>query len=182
MAGEHIFCLDWDGPYDLEELIHEAEEHPEALEKWRIYTIYSHHPLYGQEVLSYIGKAIDQNVVQRLKQHKWWDGIVYVASIYDFEKLGKDWALYENADYPDAISTKKDNVEYEKNSTIVSRIEELLIYSLAPAYNTRNKKKASESKDYRVFNTGNIAQLPYEVSGYFHLEASPNPEATDKKI
>ena len=63
---EEIYEIWWHGPYNLENLKAESEEFVATL---KLYARYDDHPLYGRDVLTYIGKATKQTVITRLNQH-----------------------------------------------------------------------------------------------------------------
>ena len=159
---EIIYELHWEGPFSKKELKSYAKVEKESANIWKLYAIYDDHPLYGKDSLCYIGKAVDQSVLKRASQHDWWEEKIYVASIWEFESWQKsgDWS-YEDA---------------KTDSEIVSKLEELLIFALTPAYNKRNKSSAKFSRQSRIFNTGNLGDLPAEVSGWYAIEGSPDPD------
>ena len=161
-SKENILEVFWEGPFSKVDLNKYAKENPDNAKIWKLYAIYDDHPLYGKDVLTYIGKADKQSLNKRVNQHSWWEQKIYVASIWNFTSWHKsgDW------DYEDALVD---------SSTIV-KLEELLIFALTPAYNKRNKSSAKFSRDTRIFNTGSIGSLPAEVSGWYAIEGSPNPD------
>ena len=165
---EKILEIFWEGPFSKESLNSYATANPDAADVWKVYAIYDDHPLYGKDVLSYIGKAVKQPLQKRVNQHDWWERKIYVASIWNFSS----WQKSEDWDYDDALTDDKS----------VSKVEELLIFALTPAYNKRNKGSAKLSRDTRIFNTGSIGSLPVEVSGWYAIEGSPNPDEDEKEI
>ena len=62
MNGE-IIHIDWDGPYRIEEI----NELNDEKKDYGIYQIYGTHPVYGSNVLLYIGKADQQTFGARIK-------------------------------------------------------------------------------------------------------------------
>ncbi len=169
-AEESIYGLWWEGPYTLDELHSHATSNEMTPSAWTIYSIYSDHPLYGHNVLTYVGKSLD--VLGRLKNHnnEWWHGgVVRVASIYKFTT----WKKYYNDSYADAIIPSRQGKYNDNNGQIVSRVEELLILGLSPAYNNKNKSTANKSYDYRIFNYGSVGTVPREVSSRFWIENVP---------
>lgn len=59
--------LDWQGPYKLTEL----SKVNDYSKDYGIYQIYGFHPVYGSNVLMYIGLAAKQTFYQRIKQEGW---------------------------------------------------------------------------------------------------------------
>lgn len=58
--------IDWQGPFTLEEAL---QLHTEV--DYGLYQYYGDHPIYGQNVLLYLGSAIKQPFGKRLAQHNW---------------------------------------------------------------------------------------------------------------
>lgn len=76
--------------------------------------------------------------------------------IHDFE----NWTQSDLKGYDDIII----------DANTISQIEEILIYALAPAYNSRNKNSARNSANTRLFNTGSVGDIPMELSGLYSVE------------
>ena len=126
-----------------------------------IYQIYGSHPLYGNDVLLYIGKAQAQTFCTRIKQEGW-----------------------EITNDPNTIKVYIGRLIGEKSvskrewKTQINLAEKLLIYSHAPAYNSSNLNSLPEKEvvETTVFNWGSHRQLYPEVSGrrwsskYEHIE------------
>lgn len=152
---ETIINIHWEGPFKWEEKDqHEKDFHC-------LYQIYGHHPLYGRNVLLYIGKT-DREMPARLKEHKWADEeydrvTFYIGSLDTFESW-EDWYQHEDEDYEKA------------EQPLVLGAEQLLIYAHQPAYNTKNKETANAALGMRIFNTGRIAQLFPELSYRYFVD------------
>jgi hypothetical protein len=148
-----IYVIFWEGPFPWDK--RKGKVKPQHV----LYQIYGQHPVYGSNILLYIGMA--QDVEKRLAQHEAWicdecDNVsVRVGSLGQF----KGWQEWEKpGSYPKA-ATK-----------IVKQIEALLIYAHQPAYNTANKSSAKEiSKNIRIFNSGHYGQLLPEVSYKYYF-------------
>jgi hypothetical protein len=152
---EDIYEVYWIGPY-TDETIDEIEN--EDRKKYVLYKIYGFHPLYGHNVLLYIGKT-KRGVNIRLKEHQAWidadqlgDAKIYIASLGEFTnwEASEKITLFEQAD-----------------DSITSKIESLLIYAHQPVYNSMNKKSADSSKNIRIFNTGTHGLLFPEISSCY---------------
>ena len=142
-----LIHVSWSGPYKIEEI-----KNLKNLEvDYGVYQIYGSHPLYGSDVLLYIGKAEQQTFGERIKQEGWEDTNdpntikIYVGRLIGNEKsiIEKDW------------------------NTKISLAEKLLIYSHQPAGNSQNLNSLPERDviDVTVFNWGHYRQLYPEVSG-----------------
>lgn len=142
----HIF---WEGPWSLEGLA----EVKDTERDFGLYQIYGFHPLYGNSVLLYIGKACRQTFGQRIAQ--------------------EDWCYNEDAEniqiYVGRIAVQKSITE-EDWETKIDQAEKLLIYAHAPALNTQNTKALPEPYILKnhIFNWGCKRDLYPEVSGYRH--------------
>ena len=115
-----------------------------------IYQIYGTHPIYGRNVLLYIGMTItDLNM--RLKQHKnsWIKYEYDPVAIY----VGK---IAANSQFP--TLDESDDIE---------KAESLFIYYCAPAYNSNSLsgiKSDLRGEGIVVRNYGKIGSLPIELS------------------
>ena len=62
-----IIHIEWDGPYTIGQL----PELKNEVSDYGVYQVYGAHPVYGSNVLLYIGKADEQTFGVRLKQEDW---------------------------------------------------------------------------------------------------------------
>jgi len=67
LDNELIIHIEWDGPFKLDQL---SELNNIDID-FGIYQIYGSHPIYGADVLLYIGKADRQTFCQRIAQEEW---------------------------------------------------------------------------------------------------------------
>jgi hypothetical protein len=153
--------ITWDGPYSLEQL----ESGYKHLDSYGgLYQIYGTHPVYGSNVLLYIGKAVSQSFSKRIKQEEhWWDNPdSYNIQVYTgrlFNKVQKK--AQEKSDWIDDISLA----------------EQLLINTHMPAHNSSNINSISRKEDIlekiskvRVINWHYYRDLMPEVSGDILLD------------
>jgi len=159
MLEEKIYEVCWQGPYNPKNI--EKKIKPKDMKNLVLYKIYGSHPIYGDNILLYIGMT-EQGVGVRLNQHDYWmdeekfsKSTIYVASIGEF----KDWTN-EN--------TYKEIVFKKPKREIIERIEALLIYAHQPSHNISNKKSAKSSYNIRIFNTEKYGSLFPEVSSLFY--------------
>jgi hypothetical protein len=119
---EKIYDVFWEGPFSWDERGDKVKPHQV------LYQIYGHHPVYGSNILLYIGMT--EKGIQRLEQHESWvcdecDTMSFrLGSLGDFISW-KEWN--EPGDYEPA------------KREIVEEIEALLIDAHSPAYNSSNK-------------------------------------------
>jgi hypothetical protein len=151
---EVIYDVHWEGPFSLEDIL-TAER-----ENFVLYKIYATHPVYGRNVLVYIGMTTRSDIAGRIKEHRHWlenesDPVnVYFAAIGEF-------STWQEAELKEEYDEK---IPIE----ILSKIESLLIYSHQPVYNSRSKISINCSQGIRIFNTGKYGSLLPEVSGRYY--------------
>lgn len=152
---EKIYEVYWKGPFKPESLSNLTDQ---EIEKLCLYSVYGSHPLYGDNVLLYIG-ITERGANTRLKEHDYWmdlelytDSRIYLASIGEFVGWDKSEEI-EIFDKPDRV--------------IIEQIESLLIYAHQPCHNSRNTKTAASTHGIRIFNTGRSGRLFPEVSALY---------------
>jgi len=171
MTNETTHIVYWEGPFSpkkMEKFLKKGNS--KKLNSWVLYSVYGSHPLYGDNVLLYIGMIDDvatknkRTVAKRLQEHQYWfdeqyfgDSKIYLASIDENEFSG--WKEFE----------KVTRFNHPQKLKFIKSVESLLIYSHQPAYNTKNRYTANDSHYLRLFNTGAKGLLSPEVSGLFHL-------------
>lgn len=140
--------VEWMGPYTYSEAMQLRDEYVD----YGVYQIYGAHPIYGSDVLIYIGKADKQTFGTRLSQEGWnyhnQDSsriLVYVGRLSGYEgtPLSKEW------------------------SRQISLVERLLIYSHWPSGNSSglNVQFGEDLHNIHVLNWGKYRDLLPEVSG-----------------
>jgi hypothetical protein len=160
---EKIYIVHWEGPFPW----NTRKQYIRA--NHVLYAIYGTHPLYGLNVLLYLGKG-EGGVNTRLDSHD----RDWMKNEYDYRSMtvrlasvGKfiDWDTWdkEKLSYPAPYA-----------STIVG-VESLLIHAYQPAYCSMEKEGLrSESRGMRIFNTGDSGMLLPEVS-YLYLFGDTQP-------
>lgn len=134
--------IDWQGPLTLEQALQLHAETDHGL-----YQYYGDHPIYGQNVLLYIGSAIKQSIGKRLAQHNWhlWSATpvqIYVGRLHSEEKI-------------DATAA------HQK----LALAESILLFAHSPGFNTSNLNSIGhKGEDVRVMNWGKRKSLFPEVS------------------
>lgn len=117
-----------------------------------LYTVYGSHPLYGADVLLYIGKANHQTFAKRIVQHDF----VY---------------FHEDSNALKFYLGRFCKTELEMNDDIwtdlIDDCESLLIHAHRPALNSSNIVTIPNEKirDLHIFNWGAHRSLFPEVSG-----------------
>ena len=116
-----------------------------------IYQIYGAHPVYGSDVLLYIGKAQQQTFGVRIPQHVKWA----------FNRDAGNVKVYLGR-----LGGNK-QVDSQSWSEQIDSAEKLLIYSHKPAYNSSNINTMSQIDiNTHIFNWGSYRSLADEVSAF----------------
>lgn len=141
-----LIQIDWTGPY----LLRDIGELTDVQKDYGIYQIYGKHPVYGSNVLLYIGKADIQTIGKRISQENWWDtNDSTVLTIYAGRLAGEE-------------------VPNENQwSNEIDLAEKLLIYVHKPAYNSKNLNNIpdKELQNVHILNWGSYRDLLPELSG-----------------
>lgn len=152
------FVVHWEGPFKWHR--RHRDIHPEHV----LYAISGLHPLYGRDVLLYIGKA-ENGLETRLNDHDAdWVQDEYDPVTVRFASMGpflgwKDWEKGERYPRPELNDLRA--------------VESLLILANQPAYNSAAKQGGSNMaglEDLFVMNTGHIGNLLPEASYLYHLD------------
>ena len=158
--------IEWEGPFSLEDIGYDKENdnYKKSIKNpllcnentaYGVYQVYGYHPVYGNDVLLYIGKAEQQTFAKRLSQEGWQSNAdsnnlkFYIGRLFGEKNVSED--------------------EWDK---MISTAERMLIYAHEPARNssnilniTKNKNLLKEFEDIRIFNYDNSRSLMPEVSG-----------------
>ena len=146
-----VVYLDWDGPYAIKDI---RKKFGDMSKDRGIYQIYGTHPIYGNDVLLYIGKAVEQTFAVRIGQHGA-GGFGYCDDERESIYIGR---LYYNID-----DFKKITVAEMKRH--IDEAEKLLIYAHGPIWNTRHTSDLKgDIANLHVMNWSNHRMLMPEVS------------------
>lgn len=131
----------WKGPFSIDDVIKNKSENDD----FGLYQIYGTHPIYGRNVLLYIGKTQD-SFSKRFKSHNnLWIKYEYdIVQIYLGEIKNHDKDFLINEDLTEA--------------------ENLLLYYCAPAYNSYSITDYRNTKEIVLRNFGKICSIPPELS------------------
>ena len=148
---ERIIHIEWEGPYSLSQL-----DTLKDLRKDRgLYQIYGHHPVYGSNVLLYIGQTVGRTFGERIQEHNFGGG------------SQEDRAHVEI--YVGRLKGATTTPSSDDWRNEINWAEKLLIHVHAPAYNPQHMMEVDEADPRvccaRVFNWGCIRALRPEVSG-----------------
>lgn len=154
MEHKEIY-IEWDGPYSYQDIASGKEEkkgYNIPLNAKGLYQIYGAHPIYGDNVLLYIGKTENSGGFR--------------------SRLKERGAIVDNADhrnvqiYLGRIFYDGNTSENEKQlSEDIDRAESLLIHYHRPAHNSSNINTLKYAEEtYMVINTGNYRSLSNAVS------------------
>jgi hypothetical protein len=157
MTTRYIY-IDWDGPYGLDEL----EELDDPRQDYGLYQVYGSHPLYGEEVLLYLGATGgDRTFAGRIAEEQ-----TYWEAEEDFQPL----AVYVGRLM--GVVTPGAGV-WEEEMEVAHR---LLVFAHAPVFNGRQVAAVPDDdlKDVHVVNWGSHLDLAPEVSGRRYLYKFPD--------
>ena len=138
-----ILHIEWEGPFSFDGL----KKLNDGKSDYGAYQIYGNHPIYGSDVLLYIGKAQKQTFFKRLyPERKYWKKHckIYVGRLAGGETPNDD--------------------EWNRQ---IDFAERLLIYSHSPSYNSSSIASIPDEdlKDIHIFNWLEHRDLLREVSG-----------------
>jgi hypothetical protein len=141
-----IIHIEWEGPIALKDIGTYTSE-----EDYGVYQIYGGHPVYGSDVLLYIGRAVRQHFGVRIAQERHW------SDNRDADRL----AIYLGKFA--AEQTPSDDVWGKQ----IDLAERLLIFAHSPAYNAQKsiRRIDTDLQPVHVFNWGYHRDLLPEVSG-----------------
>jgi hypothetical protein len=149
MNSDTIIHLEWEGPLSFA-----AAKERRGDSDWGVYQIYGCHPLYGSDVLLYIGKAERQYFGQRLSQEDWWQ----------YGPDSKRMTIYLGR-----LAGPKTQLAPDDNTWCrwIDLAERLLIFAHHPAWNAQKNigRLDAELQNIRVLNWGHYRSLHPEVSG-----------------
>ena len=146
ITASTIIQIQWEGSYKLTDLPHLMNDETD----YGIYQIYGTHPVYGSDVLLYIGKADYQTLGKRISQENWLytndsnNHKIYIGRLHGIQPTNEElWSTY------------------------IDLAERLLIYSHKPAYNARSIASFPEKELQliHILNWGDHRSLLPEVSG-----------------
>lgn len=154
MEHKEIY-IEWDGPYSYQDIAsgkEETEDYNVLLSDIGLYQIYGAHPVYGNNVLLYIGKTENSGGFR--------------------SRLKERGAIVDNMDHRNVqiylghIFYDSDTSENKKQlSEDIARAESLLIHYHRPAHNSSNINTLKYAEEtYMVINIGNYRSLSNAVS------------------
>ena len=141
-----VIHIMWEGPYSLSQL----SQLKDSSRDYGVYQIYGGHPVYGSDVLLYIGKADQQTFGVRIGQENWlWNRDSDRIRLYVGRLSGR------KAPSPEDWSGE------------IAKAEKLLIYAHQPACNAQyiNLRENGDLEDVHVMNWGNHRDLMPEATG-----------------
>lgn len=133
--------LKWEGPLTFDQIRKLTGKTDRG-----IYQIYSHHHVYGSDVLLYIGKA-ENTFAARITRNRW-------ELNPDFDRLQIYVGRIEDP-------AKRNDDELKKQIDLAER---LLIRSHHPAWNAQTQMELSVGGEAHLFNWGKFRSLFPEVS------------------
>lgn len=151
----------WEGPFSQEEIVNNkinSNDYDNTADKVGLYQIYGIHPLYGNNVLLYIGRTKNNKGFASRLNNRW-------ETIYGSDNTNV--RIYLGTIFTAAENNLTPEEEYER----IEYAEVLLINAMKPAFNSSNIKSVGKKyidKDYSVNNLNNYKNIyPQLTSGYY---------------
>ena len=147
-AQIEIINIKWEGPLTLNDAKKKTGD-----SDYGVYQCYGDHPVYGSDVLLYIGRALEQTFGKTLERDQF------------IGKWKKSIQIYLGRIEPKPTSDEAWN-------DMIARAKNLLLHACIPTYNVRFPD-VDRHKELLVLNWGNYRSLLPAVSGYRVIEKSP---------
>lgn len=152
--------VEWNGPFSIDQITNKQIDKKKdgvCADDIGLYQIYGCHPVYGDDVLVYIGRTKNKHGFKSRLKNRW---------VVEIGADSKNIQIYLGTMYSDLHQLNSQEIE-EK----IDKAEVLLINALKPAYNSSNIQSVKESffeARFIVHNTGNFRALfPVLDSQYF---------------
>lgn len=141
-----LINIEWEGPFNLVDLPTLTDTETD----YGVYQIYGKHPVYGSDVLLYIGKADLQTLGKRISQEGW-------IHLNDSNNTKVYVGRFHGSNNPSPEQWSKE----------IDLAERLLIYVHKPAYNSRSLSSLpdTELQNIHILNWGHHRDLLPELSG-----------------
>ena len=154
MGRKEIF-VEWDGPYNYNDVINCDKPVGDFAIKpsdMGLYQIYGSHPLYGENVLIYIGKTEDgKGFCKRLRNR----GVIVDNKDTKNVQIYLGRIFYDDSSKDNALEISAD----------IAKAESLIIHYHKPAHNSSNINSLKYAdEDFVVINTGSYRSLHQEIS------------------
>jgi hypothetical protein len=146
--AEKMIYLEWDGPYSFDDL----EELQDETCDYGIYQVYGMHPVYGAEVLLFLGKTEDRTFGAQLTEEQ-----PYWEAESDFQPINIFVGRLAGQVTPNGDVWARE----------IDAAARLLAYAHLPVFNGRELGSAPDEdlKEIHIINWGNYMDLAPEVSG-----------------
>lgn len=166
--------ISWEGPFNIKEITDGSIDKKECDTKANdigLYQIYGSHPIYGDNVLVYIGRTKGKNGFKSRLKNRW-----VVESGSDSENV----QIYLGTIFSDSKKLEKEEILDNK---LIDKAEVLLINALKPAFNSSNIQSVDTeiSKDrFMLHNDGNYRRLPATLDSDFFWKEYFNYQVINK--
>lgn len=155
---KEIINISWEGPFSIEEILEGTIDNQKFDVKSSdigLYQIYGSHPLYGSDVLVYIGRTQNRNGFKSRLKNRW---------VIDNGNDSNNVKIYLGTIFSDFKQYTNEEI-----NTCIKKAEILMINALKPAFNSSNIQSAKDfDGDYIVYNHGSYRSLyPIFDSEYF---------------
>ena len=162
----------WEGPFSIEDIVKnkiDAKKYDNTADQKGLYQIYGFHPLYGSDVLLYIGRTKDQHGFKSRLKNRW-----QINNNLDSENV----KIFLGCIMDDAKALSE-----EEEVDSIEKAEVLLINAMMPALNSSNIQSVGEKyadEKYIVKNFGNFKNIYPILDSNYYWKNFLNIMITDK--
>lgn len=150
----------WEGPFKTDDIINgniDKQGHDVKAKDKGLYQIYGSHPLYGDNVLVYIGRTKNKSGFKTRLKDRW---------VTQFGSDSNNVQIYLGTIFSDSKGLNNQEIDI-----MIDKAEILLINALKPAYNSSNIQSVKNDllkQRFIIHNEGNYKKLhPILDSKYF---------------
>jgi len=149
----------WEGPFNINDILEDKIDtsYEVSANDVGLYQVYGTHPLYGSNVLVYIGRTKNKRGFKSRLKDRW-----VVENGSDTENV----QIYLGTIFSDSEKIEAKNID-----KMIEKSEVLLINAMKPAYNSSNIQSANEDfikENFILHNEGNYRNIyPVLDSKYF---------------
>ncbi|WP_345974764.1 hypothetical protein [Sulfurimonas sp. HSL3-7] len=159
----------WEGPFSIEQILQkdgiDSKKYEVKASDIGLYQIYGCHPLYGDNVLVYIGRTKGKKGFRSRLKNRW-----VIENGSDAENV----QIYLGTIMSDLNKLSKDEILSKK---LIDKAEILLINAHKPAYNSSNIQSAHDDfidGRYMIHNEGNYRRLAAVLDSKYFWEKYAN--------
>jgi hypothetical protein len=139
-----IININWEGPFSIDDILNnkiDSKKFAVKSDDIGLYQIYGSHPLYGSDILVYIGRTQNKNGFKSRLKGRW---------VIENGTDANNVQIYLGTIFSDSKKYNNKELNY-----CIEKAEILMINALKPAFNSSNIQSAKDfEQDYIVYNHG----------------------------